>query len=78
NIVNPGKVAYKTGFLYTKWESCLQKEIFIYKMGNLKYKWESRIAIHPYHSSEIPKFLKSIAVVRTYWYNKAIKGNARI
>ena len=45
-IVNSGKVVYKTGFLYTKWESRLQKEIVIYKTGVLKYKWESRIAIY--------------------------------
>lgn len=42
-----GKFAYKTGFSFTKWESRLQNEIFIYKEGLLSYKRDSRSTFHP-------------------------------
>lgn len=41
-----GKFAYKTGFSFTKWESRLQNEIFIYKEGLLRYKRDSHSTFH--------------------------------
>lgn len=40
------KAAYKTRLSFTKRESTLQNEIFIYKTGLLTYKGDSRVAIH--------------------------------
>ena len=34
------------GLSFTKRESKLQNESFIYKTGVLDYKWDSRVAIH--------------------------------
>ena len=42
-----GKLAYKMGFSFTKWESRLQNKNFTYQMGFLAYKWDSQFAIHP-------------------------------
>ena len=42
-----GKFAYKTGFSFTKRESRLQNEIFIYKERLLGYKRDSRSTFHP-------------------------------
>ena len=41
-----GKLAYKTGFSFTKWDSRLQNEIFIYKEGLLRYKRDSCSTFH--------------------------------
>lgn len=43
-----GKYAYKTGFLFAKWDSRLQNRIFIYKVRFLDYKWDSRTTIYHY------------------------------
>ena len=40
------KFAYKTGFSFTKRESRLQNEIFIYKERLLGYKRDSRSTFH--------------------------------
>ena len=47
-----GKFAYKTGFSFTKWESRLQNEIFIYKEGLLSYKRDSRSTFHQCENKE--------------------------
>ena len=39
------------GLSFTKRESKLQNESFIYKTGVLDYKWDSRVAIHLYDES---------------------------
>ena len=51
-----GKFAYKTGFSFTKWESRLQNEIFIYKEGLLSYKRDSRSTFHRVCKEEIKMY----------------------
>ena len=55
-----GKFAYKTGFSFTKRESRLQNEIFIYKERLLGYKRDSRSTFHQ---------IAEILFIYYYYYN---------
>ena len=59
-----GKLAYKTGFSFTKWESRLQNEIFIYKEGLLRYKRDSHFTFH-----QIAKFAYHFELLVLYFYS---------
>ena len=63
-----GKFAYKTGFSFTKRESRLQNEIFIYKERLLGYKRDSRSTFH----QKCKKWLKNITTETDVVYDGTI------
>lgn len=57
-----GILVYKTGKSFTKGEPRLQNRNFIYKMGTLHYKRDSRLTIYPstFHTN------KKLCVLKEY------------
>ena len=57
------------GFSFTKWESRLQNEIFIYKEGLLSYKRDSHSTFHPIHHCYMNIFVQYIEIFVQTEYN---------
>ena len=57
------------GFSFTKWESRLQNEIFIYKEGLLSYKRDSHSTFHPIHHCYMNIFVQYSEIFVQTAYN---------